>query len=203
MTERTQINRPSLYGRITGTLKCAMLCRRGLAAVEFALLLPVQVILFFGLIEASDAMTVNRRVALASNSLADLVAQSKVLTFDEVDALFIGAQQVMEPNSLSGMTVNLVSVVQDPRGDPIVHWSRDLDGMEPYRAGSSFTKLSDPTILTPNSSIVVAEITYDYTPTFSYRFFSSPFVFKRQTTRWPRLSTKVQLCRRPDVGCTT
>lgn len=203
MMKRAAASVSTMIARFNAARKSALACRRGIAAVEFALLLPIQVILFFGLIEASDAMTVNRRVALASNTLADLVAQSKILTVDEVNALFVGAEQVLDSNGVSSMTVNLVSVVQGPKGDPVVHWSRDLNGLQPYSPGSAFSKLTDPATLTPNSSLIVVEITYDYTPTISYRFFSSPFVFKRQTTRWPRLSTKVQLCKKPGVGCTT
>lgn len=178
-------------------------CRRGMAATEFALLLPVQVLLFFGLIEASDAMTVNRRVALASNTLADLVAQSKQLTVSEVGSLLVGVREILDPNDSSALTINLVSVVQDANGDPIVHWSRDLDGKQPYAKDSAFTELTDPTTLTASSSLVVAEVTYSYTPALRNRIISTPIIFKRQTSRWPRLSIRVQLCTAPGVGCTT
>ena len=174
-----------------------------MAATEFALLLPVQVFLFFGLIEVSDAMTVNRRVALATNTLADLVAQSKQLTVKEVDSLFLGVQEILDSNDASGLTLNLISVVQDPKGNPIVHWSRDVDGKQPYAPDSAFTRLTDATTLTANSSLIVAEVTYSYTPTLAGHFLSAPIVFRRQTTRWPRLSIRVQLCMAPGVGCTT
>ncbi len=187
----------------TNILTKAARCRRGIAATEFALLLPVQILLFFGLIEASDAMTVNRRVALASNTLADLVAQSKELTEGEADSLFVGVREILGPNGASGLTLNLVSVVPDVRGDPIVHWSRDLDGREPYGRGGAFTRLTDATTLTAGSSLIVAEIEYSYTPTLTRHVLSTSILFKRQTIRWPRLSTRVQLCKAPGVGCTT
>ena len=174
-----------------------------MAATEFALLLPVQVLLLFALIEASDAMTVNRRVALASNTLADLVAQSKQLTVKDVDSIFTGVREILDPNDSSALTINLVSVVQDGKGDPIVHWSRDLDGKQPYAKDSAFTNLTDATTLTASSSLVVAEVTYSYTPALRNRIISTPITFKRQTIRWPRLSIRVQLCTAPGVGCTT
>lgn len=178
-------------------------CRRGMAATEFALLLPIQVLLFFGLIEAADALTVNRRVALASNMLADLVAQSKELTVSEVDSLFAGVSEILDPNAGSALTMKIVSVVPDPGGDPIVHWSRDESGGAPYAPGGAFSKLTDPTVLTTSSSLIVAEITYDYKPTLAYKVFNSPLSFQRQTARWPRQTIKVQLCNFPGVGCTT
>lgn len=183
-------------------LKRAASCRRGMAATEFALLLPIQVLLFFGVIEASDALTANRRVALASNTLADLVAQSKELTFADVDSLFVGIREIIDPTAASSLSVNLVSVVQDAGGSPIVHWSRDIDGTAPYTPGSRFPNLTDATILSAGSSLVFVELTYDYQPTLTYRFFSTPMIFTRHTTRWPRLTTRVQLCTSPGVGCT-
>lgn len=181
----------------------SMRCRSGMAATEFALLLPIQVLLFFGLMEAADALTVNRRVALASNMLADLVAQSKELTVSEVDGLFAGVREILDPNAGSALSMKIVSVEPDPRGDPIVHWSRDESGAVPYTPGSAFSKLKDATVLTASSSLIVAEITYDYKPTLAYKVFSSPLSFQRQTARWPRQTIKVQLCKFPGVGCTT
>lgn len=177
-------------------------CRRGMAATEFALLLPIQVLLFFGLIEAADALTVNRRVALASNMLADLVAQSKELTVSEVDSLFAGVSEILDPNAGSALTMKIVSVAPDVSGDPIVHWSRDESGAIPYTPGSAFSKLTDASVLTTSSSLIVAEIAYDYKPTLAYRIFKSPLSFQRQTSRWPRQTIKVQLCMFPGVGCT-
>lgn len=180
----------------------ALRCRRGMAATEFALLLPIQVLLFFGLIEAADALTVNRRVALASNMLADLVAQSKELTVSEVDSLFVGVAEILDPSAGSALTMNIISVVPDAQGDPIVHWSRDETGAAPYRAGAAFARLTDPSVLTASSSLIVAEITYDYKPSLAYKVLKSPIAFVRQTSRWPRQTIRVQLCKFPGVGCT-
>lgn len=178
-------------------------CRRGMAATEFALLLPLQVLLFFGLLEASDAMTVNRRVTQAANALADLVAQSEQVTYDELDSLFIGISNIIEPNGKSNLTINLVSVTPNAKGEPVVHWSRDMNGNEPYAEGAAFTRLNDETILNAGSSLIFVEIYYDYEPTLANRILSSRITFEEQTTRWPRLSTRVQLCESPGKRCTT
>lgn len=178
-------------------------CRRGMAATEFSLLLPLQVLLFFGLLEASDAMTVNRRVTQAANALADLVAQSEQLTHDEVDSLFLGISNIIEPNGMSNLTINLVSVTPNARGEPVVHWSRDMNGNEPYAEGAAFTRLNDDTTLSASSSLIFVEIYYDYAPTLANHVLSSRLTFEEQTTRWPRLSTRVQLCASPGRSCTS
>ncbi|MAW79414.1 MAG: hypothetical protein CMI63_04200 [Parvularcula sp.] len=174
----------------------------GLAATEFALLLPVLVFLFFGLVETATAMTVNRKVAIAANTLADLAAQSEFVLESEMDDLFEGVTGIVEPNDPSGMSLRLVSVINDADGDPIVHWSRDSDGNTPYTAGADYTKLEDDTILTDIGSLIVVEMTYTYVPSITNHVMSSPIVFHRKTLRWPRVSPRVQLCVAVD-DCTT
>ena len=49
---------------------------RGVAAVEFALILPFLLLLFLGTIEASSLITVDRRVNVISGTVGDLVART-------------------------------------------------------------------------------------------------------------------------------
>ena len=177
-------------------------CRSGVAAVEFALLLPVMVALFFGLVELSDAMTVNRKVAIAANTLSDLAAQSDYLDDSDMVDLFEGVLTIVEPSDGSGIDLRLTSVILDDDGDPVVHWSRDDKGNTPYPAGADFTRLSDDDILSEHGSLIVVEMTYQYVPGLTSHFVDAPITFRRQSIRWPRITNRVQLC--DDQGnCTT
>jgi Flp pilus assembly protein TadG len=49
----------------------------GAAAVEFAMLLPIMFMLFYGTIEFSQALTVDRRVTQIASATADLVARTR------------------------------------------------------------------------------------------------------------------------------
>ena len=52
------------------------LCDRcGLAAVEFALILPVMLTLYFGGVEVTNMLVANRRVTSVAYTAADLAAQ--------------------------------------------------------------------------------------------------------------------------------
>lgn len=174
----------------------------GLAATEFALLLPILVMLFFGLVEASTAMTVNRKVAISANTLADLAAQSETLQESDIDDLFAGVLSIVEPNDSSGMKLRLISVVLDDEGDPIVHWSRDSDGGEPYAPDAYYTTLEDDDVLSSIGSLIVVEMEYTYHPSITNHIIDTPLVFDRKSIRWPRLTPKVQLCD-ADNNCTT
>ena len=49
--------------------------RRGLAAVEFALIVPLMLVLFFGTLEFSSGVAVDRKVTLVARTLSDLTTQ--------------------------------------------------------------------------------------------------------------------------------
>lgn len=180
--------------------------RRGMAATEFALLLPVMLILFFGVVEGSDALTKARRVTLAANTLADLAAQETDLLESSADSLFVGVEEIIDVDGAI-MDIRLVSVVfDDTDGDgtpdsPVVHWSYDNAGSAPYAAGDVYTSLPNPALVDVDASIVVAEIDYPYTSPFTH-YFISGVTFDRIATRWPRRSLRVQLCSSPG-NCTS
>lgn len=179
--------------------------REGIAAVEFALILPVMTVMFFGMLEASDLFTVNRRLANAANALADLVAQEPSLTKSELDDLIVGVTRILEPTDTSTVGLKVVSVtkganVTDP---PTVHWSYDQAGATPYPAGSTYTKLTDETTLKSGQSLLVAEIDYHYESDLTGYVISIPFDFKHKSARWPRKSSRVQLCATSDPATCT
>lgn len=174
--------------------------RDGMAATEFALILPILFLLFFGMLEASDAMLANRRATNAGNALADLVSQEKIVTPSELQEIFTGVTRMLQPTEGSSVVMTLVSVSQDP-DDParlLVDWSRNDQGNTPYAAGSQYDKLDDVTIIQSGVSLVVAELLYDYDSGLTSKVLGSPVKISRIATRWPRRSTRVKLC--PDAN---
>ena len=180
--------------------------RSGLAAVEFALILPVMVVFFFGMLEASDLFTVNRRLANAANSLVDLAAHEPTITHDQLDDMIVGVTRILEPTDTSTVVMRVISITKgsDVNEQPRVHWSRDQDGAEPYAENSIYTGLDDNLSLNANSSLLVVEVEYTYVSDLGGRVFTIPFEFEHLSKRWPRKSSEVQLCETTDpVTCTS
>ncbi|MBA4038549.1 MAG: pilus assembly protein TadG, partial [Bradyrhizobium sp.] len=50
--------------------------KRGVAAVEFAVIVPVMLVLFFGVDEFSSVVAVDRKVTLMARTLSDLTSQN-------------------------------------------------------------------------------------------------------------------------------
>lgn len=176
----------------------------GMAATEFALILPFLAFLFFGMLEASEALTVNRRVSKAVNTLSDLTAQVDTISPSEFDNLIDGVTEILNPASLVGVEMKVISVIPDADGDPVVHWSRDRDGNVPYAAGTDYNTLDNVAVLDVAGSVIVAEIIYPHKLSVSNQVLGSPINFEVKSVRWPRNAgtTRVQFCTSPG-SCTS
>lgn len=188
-----------VFARTTKTVGRFIRDRDGIAATEFALILPLLTILFFGVVEGSDALAQSRRVSLAVNTLADLAAQETELLTSDVDSLFTGVEEIAETNG-AAITVRLVSVIANPDGDPMVHWSRDNSGAQPYAPGADYTHLSNNALLDADASLIVAEIEYEYNSKLT-KMVIKDVNFGEVATRWPRRAAHVELCTAPNT-CT-
>lgn len=168
-------------------------CRSGLAAVEFAFIAPIMILLFFGVIEGSSAYSTSRKVLLSANTLADLVAQESSITKSSLEDLFVGMEDVIDSRDID-VTFRVVSVVLDTDTDEVkVHWSFDSTGAAPYPAGSVYAGDIDKAVLNDTASLIVAETSYDYASPISQKVIGA-LTMNETATRWPRLSSKVQYC---------
>ena len=136
--------------------------RSGLSSIEFAMILPLMISLYFGAIEISNAMTIDRRVTTIASSVADIVAQATQVDDPDIVDIFEASSAIIEPYDSSTVQIVVSSVAEDS-GVNKVQWS---DG---YNAGgravgSTFVLPTD--MITPGSSVIVAEVTYVYNTPF-------------------------------------
>lgn len=139
--------------------------RSGLSAVEFALILPVMVGLFFGGTELSDGLTISRKVTHITSSLSDLITQSKTITDADMANILDAAASVITPYSNSLLKIKVTQVKIDANSVATVSWS-DAQNDTALTPGSP---ISIPAALrTPSSYLITAEVHYAYTPTVGY-----------------------------------
>ena len=87
----------------------------GVAAVEFALVLPIMVTLLLGMSEVTHAVNVDRKLTLLSRSLADLSSRDRELTGAQVNDIFRAASVIMQPYDASKLQMTITSMsVQMP-----------------------------------------------------------------------------------------
>ncbi len=174
--------------------------RNGIAATEFAFVVPIMFLLFFGAIEGTVIHSAGDRVARAANILSDVPTKASQISLDEVDDLFIGIENVIQPIDTLLLDMNLVSIIPNDDGNPVVHWSRSNDetNKTPYQPGDPYTDLGEDTVLLDGFSIVVAEVAYVHESGLTGRLVDSAINYELQKARVPRTARRVQLCQSRD-----
>src|ERR1700755_1455005 len=71
--------------------------RSGVAATEFAVIVPLMLVLFFGVVEFSTGVAVDRKVTLVARTLSDLVSQNTSVTDTQFTNIFNAGTRVMSP----------------------------------------------------------------------------------------------------------
>lgn len=158
---------PSTSADRFGLLKVAKRIRsfrkekRGVAAMEFALIAPFMIALWLGSIELSQGVSADRKVSHAASVLADLVTQQTNITRAEMQDIMRATQAIMAPYDAASLSIELAGVRIDGDGSTEVMWSETQNG-----SGSSVggTYAIPGPLLIPNSFLVVANLSYLHTP---------------------------------------
>lgn len=139
--------------------------RRGVSAVEFAMLAPIMVAFYFGLSEFCQAFMAQKRVGHVASVVADLVAQDDVTNAAEITDIFSAGATLMKPFRATTLTQRVTSVTVNSSGQARVDWSRG-SGVTGRTVNSAVTL---PTGLVVNGeSVIMSEVTYDYDSPVDY-----------------------------------
>jgi Flp pilus assembly pilin Flp len=136
--------------------------RTGVAAVEFALIAPLMVLLLFGVVEVSELLNTNRRVENTAASIADVVARDTIVDDDDIDDLWAAIDPLMYPEAAGPMKVRVTSVLITSATEAEVGWSKGHNGFAGLAKGAAFSLPAG--LMVPDTSIIVAEVSYAYTP---------------------------------------
>ncbi len=137
----------------------------GLAAVEFAAILPVMMLMYLGMTEVGQGVTADRKLTLLARSLGDLTAQASTIDNIEVANIFNAAGSVIYPYDAVNSTMVISSIVIDGTGKATVCWS---DGKNVASRPKGQVLTLPAGVNTPSTSLIMAEAKYSYTPTIGY-----------------------------------
>ncbi len=135
--------------------------RRGVAAVEFAMILPAMLAIYFGIVETGQAIMIDRKVTQLTRSLVDLTAQASTIPATEMNNIFNAAQTVMMPFTSVAPKMSVHHIVIDSAGVAKVCWSEERNSTK-FARGTTVTIPSD--LRLPNTSIMMAQASYAFTP---------------------------------------
>jgi len=136
----------------------------GVAAVEFAMILPILLLMFFGTVEISNAVAVYRKVTLMAHTLSDLTSQSQEVQDADLTNFFAASTGVMMPYSSSPISQTISELWVNPSGQVYVQWS---SGTAPLAQGSTFPGFP-ASLKVANSYVIFSQVSYLYTPVVGY-----------------------------------
>jgi Flp pilus assembly protein TadG len=154
--------------------KCA-----GAASIEFALIVPVMLVMFMGVFEVSQALIMYMKVIDVADTVSDLIAQQKSVASTDIDNYYVAGQLVMTPSVGSGLGLYVASITFDPanvNAAPTVAWSATRGGataMSNASAANAAVGLGgtcpagNPSA-TPCDSVILAQATYTYNSILGY-----------------------------------
>ncbi|MFN4295296.1 MAG: TadE/TadG family type IV pilus assembly protein [Brevundimonas sp.] len=149
--------------RTPGLLKRLRGDRRGVSAVEFALIAPVILLFYFGLAEFCQGFMAQKRMGRTAATVADLVTQNETVTRADIADVFEVGVLMMRPFPARPLEQRVTAVTRRDNGQIRVDWSR-AEGMTARGAGST---VDIPAGLIANGeSLVMTEIVYDYESPF-------------------------------------
>ncbi len=168
---------------------------KGVAAIEFAFIAPVLILLFIGTLEISYAVAVDRKVSRVSSTIGDLITQDDQYTAAELSELYKVTKRIMLPyeEPADNLKISVVGITI-AGGKAKVDWSDAYQGGEKPAPGSIYPVPAN--IKIDGTSLVTAKVTLDHKPAFSFvgyqdgrlTFDSSSISLSEQMYLRPRLS---------------
>jgi Flp pilus assembly protein TadG len=164
--------------------------RKGLAAVEFALIAPMMVLLLLGSVEIVNILQTNRRAENTAASLADVVSRDTEVSDQEVAGLWAATTPLMFPDTPVGLDIRITSIRFDSTRQGRVVWSERCALMNGGGCGASgYSQLMANAIVAnsempsemrvPETSVVRVETTYRYRPALGFFFMESTGALRR------------------------
>jgi Flp pilus assembly protein TadG len=156
----------------------------GIAAVEFALVLPFMALLYLGGFEVMEEISANRQVSLTASTIASIVSQYSTISQSQtMPGILAASTSVLTPFSSTNAVVTVSCITVSSTGKATVSWSQAMNGAG-RTVGSTVTL---PTALdVPNTTVILGETSYSYTPTIDFlhrgtmTLYSSIYMLPRQ-----------------------
>jgi len=147
--------------RLAGELRSN---KSGLAAVEFAMIIPVMALLFVGTNEFSAGVAVDRKVTLMARTLSDLTSQNTSVTDTQFTNFFNASTAIMTPYTAAPVQSTISELYIDPTTlQARVQWSKGA------AVRGDGTTVPVPTALQIGGTyLIYSEVSYKYIPSVAW-----------------------------------
>jgi Flp pilus assembly protein TadG len=156
----------------------------GIAATEFALVLPLMVLMWLSMAQLAQLSTASAQTTLAAQSAADLMTQGDPPSFTDLTS---AVDQMVGPVPAgSSITLDVVDILFNSSNTPTQSWrctvGSDADGTVPLSLANGLG--------TSGQSVIMVTVKYIYTPTITGGVLGS-LTFTDRSFNKPRLGGTV------------
>ncbi len=131
----------------------------GVAAIEFAMIVPIMLVLFFGTVEYSRAVAVDRKVTLVARALSDLVSQNTSVTTNQLSNIFNAGIGILSPYSAAPVNARITELYVDANLVVKTIWSATSGAAPP-----SGTVTVPTALKIAGTYLIYSEVSYKYAP---------------------------------------
>jgi Flp pilus assembly protein TadG len=172
----------------------------GIAAVEFALIMPFMILLLLGATDVTQALSADRKLGTLISSIGSLAAMEAVGTHSdaEITDLFEVSEAVMRPFESQETGMRITFAKFDSGTNAIVISSAAANGMDAYRAGAVVQIPEHFGPMTDGHCMVITQGVYAYKPLFA-TVFSGTFDLTQDSFDVPRKASSI--CDRAETIC--
>ena len=133
--------------------------RRGVSAVEFALVAPMMIGLYFGVVEVSDGVSADRKVSLTTATLANLTAQVSTISSTDMTNILDASSAIVAPYDKTKLRITITCINIDSTKKATAKWSVTRNG-----AVNSGTMTIPSALAVAGTQLILAEASYANTP---------------------------------------
>ena len=156
----------------------------GIAVLEFALVLPVLMTLFYGTVEITRYILITQKVEKLAHAVADMTSQEQTATKSALDQVMAASGNIMQPFAVSGSTSTIfITAMYLAPGTttPQVMWRYQGGGT--YAASSQLGSVGGPATVPgftfdDRENLIAAEVYYQFSPLISSQFFGTTTVYR-------------------------
>ena len=172
----------------------------GIAATEFAVIVPIMLVMFFGTVEFSSGVAVDRKLTLVARTLSDLTSQSPAAVDDSyLKNVFTASIAILAPYSATPTQATLSEIYVDSNKIAKIQWSKAATiasgatqatlTTSSHNAGDTIAIPSG--LLVKQTYLILSEVRYLYTPTVGYVMGKAGVTLSDVTFTRPRQNTCV------------
>lgn len=159
--------------------------QHGVAAVEFAFVLPVLLTLFYGVVETTRYILIVQKAEKLAHTVADVTAQSTKVTNASLNQLMQATSDIMNPFAMTTNGRVFITSVYRPPGEEnaVVNWRYSGGGTLAVTStlGDIGSAPNMPTGFTfdERENVIASEVFFQFSPLLTSRFFGTTTIYRQ------------------------